>query len=416
MKAYDVLITGGGVSGLTAAIFAGKYGAKAAILEGNDKCGKKILSTGNGRCNFTNEKMDEGFYNTDGERDLITRTLSSFSKEDTLEFMKSIGINPVIRFGTGYYPSSMQATSVRNALEEKALSYGTKIFTGKRITTIKKEKGLFVAVAEDGSEYFGKHVILCTGGMAFKKSGSDGSGYELSKSLHHSLIKPVPSLTSVKCREDFFKNLHGVRSLGKVSVFISDYDDLNDEGEIQFTKEGISGIPVFQFSGLIGRALLEGENVDVSLDLLSHMRKEEIISSLVALKENTGEYKKANTLLDGYLPYQLSEVIITLCNIKKDRKIKTLKDEDIERAASLIKDFRVTPVAVGDFDNAQVTSGGVPLSEIDPGTLESKRMPGLYFAGEIMDADGPCGGYNMQWAISTGAVAGRKSAERIERE
>ncbi len=277
---YDLVVVGGGASGMMAALSAKEENANVCILERNPILGKKILSTGNGRCNFTNEKQEDSCY-FPGDDCLLDEVLHRFNLEKTLVYFSKIGVLSKVKDGY-YYPRSNQASSVRYCFEKAILSKGIDFRPSTKVMNIKKENDVFV-ISTDQGEYLARKCILAGGGMAAPKTGSDGSLYKIAKKFGHHIIKPLPALVQLHCKEKFFSQLKGVRSFGKVTLFVDDEMIASDEGEIQFTKEGISGIPVFNISRFATRALDQKKCVYASLDffpdfsydvLFAHMRQQ----------------------------------------------------------------------------------------------------------------------------------------------
>ena len=413
-RAIRVAVIGGGASGLMAAIEVARVGAQVVVLEQKDRTGKKILATGNGHCNFTNRHLDASCYHNNP---FALHIIEQFSVEDTLDFFKKIGVYPVEKNGY-YYPASQQASAVADLLEQEAKRLGAAIETGCRVTGIRKEKEEFIlsvdrtiysqvkeTVKKNGKKK--KHngpaeiehitikadrVILAGGGLASPALGSDGSCYDLAKALGHTIHHPFPALTGIRCAETWFPELAGVRISARVELMADRNVAAAAEGELQLTDYGISGIPVFQISRYAALHLYEGRTVQVRLLFFPDISDEEIRKYMNSHEKN--QYQ-------GLFPDKLLKVLL-----KENKTGKTMPRE-----------LFCTCTEVNGFDRAQVTCGGVCLDQVDSETLESAICPGLFLAGELLDVDGICGGYNLQWAWSSGHVAGRSAAEkRIERK
>lgn len=392
MKKRQVVITGAGASGMMAAIMAARNGAAVTVLEQNEKPGKKICATGNGKCNFSNLVMPEDAYRGT-HPEFVKDAFAQFSVKDTVEFFKELGIFPLDR--NGYlYPRSNQAQSVVDVLCMEASHLGVKIKTNEQVTAIETAKnGKKFQVLTKGWHYKADALILANGSKASSISGSDGSGYELAKKMGHRIIPVYPALTALKCKGPAFKTWAGVRTEGKVSLFINGKFHKSERGELQLTEYGISGIPVFQISTYAIRAVHEGEKAELRVDFLPELTEEETRELLHARKKAC-PYKNEKELLVGLFPEKLSKVLTSQKHL-----------------LSAIKEF---PLEVQDgmsFFQAQVCSGGVDTSQVNTHTMESKLCRNLYFAGELLDIDGTCGGYNLQWAWSSGAAAGIHAAK-----
>lgn len=399
-------IIGAGASGLMAAVTAAGNGASVTVFERNDKTGRKLLVTGNGRCNYTNTLMNAGCYN-ENAGDFVSRALGIFDEKDAIEFFRRAGM--LTKYKNGYaYPYSEQAQAVQDIFIMECRRLNVRIEKGVRIDSINSKRNGFVIGADGRKEYFDKIILAC-GGMASPKSGTDGSGYTLAENFGHSIKKPVPSLVQLKCQEKFFKELSGIRCECEVSFLIDGAAAGTEKGEVQFTDYGLSGIPVFQFSGKAARALAEGKKCRASIDFMPELSVKETIGMLLERKNHAGD-KTITEFMIGLFNWNLNKVIIKRAGIPADTLASKLKKTDLEIIAGYIKEFEVQITGTNGFDRAQVTSGGINISEINPETMESKLKRGLYFAGEIMDVDGRCGGYNLQWAWTSGYISGKAAS------
>lgn len=383
----DVAVIGGGASGIVAAIFAARAGKSVAILEKNARIGKKILATGNGRCNFTNINAKVSDYNSD----FVTHTLSCFPPQRTIEFFEELGLLCRTETEGRVYPLQGQAAAVLDVLRLELSRLSVKLITEFDADKLEKTKDGFKIYSKNRN-IEASRVIVATGGMASPKSGSDGAGYELLKALGHTKTKLVPSLVQLKTE----KSIGGVRAYGKVTT----ESGKSDTGEIQFNNYGISGIPVFT----IAKYAKSGETV--FLDLLPDYTEDEVIDILKKRPKQTME-----TYLVGILNKLLAQLLLKECGIVPlSRGSDSLSDKEIIKIAKTIKSWRFNVTGTMPWDNAQVTAGGIELSEINPETMESKLACGLYVTGELLDIDGPCGGYNLQWAWASGALAGSEAS------
>ena len=406
----NVIVIGGGASGMMAAIAAARNGKKVTIIEQQSKLGRKILSTGNGRCNFTNTYQAVYCYNSSNPSFPFDVYLK-FPVDRTIAFFDDIGVYPKDR-ERYIYPNSNQASSVVDNLIIELNRLGVEIITNAKCQEILTDLDGFKVHVDyldkevDSSTIFvTDKVILTTGGKAASVLGSDGSGYELAKSLGHSIIPVLPSLVQLRCQESFYKKLSGLRVQGMISLMVDGEMVAYDIGEIQLTDYGISGIPVFQISGKAAKSLAKGRRVEGIIDFVPDMQIEQL-NSYLKNRIDSNPNRLNSDFLIGLLPRKLSDLLISLCNINPTKKVRVLSSNDLKKMATLIKSFRTTIIATNSFDKAQICSGGVDTREVCPDTMESLIVKGLYFAGEVLDVDGLCGGYNLQWAWSSGYVGG----------
>ena len=407
MKKKGIII-GGGAAGLMAAITAAEQGADVTILEHMPRAGKKILSTGNGKCNMTNLYMTADCYRS-GVPGVPMDVIGTFSVEETLRFFRRIGVLTTDR--NGYvYPMSGQAQTVLDALINKADCLGVRTICEAKVVQIQKEKNGTFLINTTNGKYRGDFVILAAGSMAAKTTGSDGSGYELAKSLGHKVKKPLPALVQLKCQGDFFKGIAGVRTDAKVSIYTAGkHGDravllAEDTGELQLTDYGISGIPVFQVSRFAAEALDHRKRVLAVVDFMPQFTAEELLQILKDQRSSLSDQTAAD-ILNGLFNKKLAALFLKFAWLKADAKASSITDQKLEELTDRIKDMSIEVTGTNSYDKAQICMGGVALHEIHTETMESKLVPGLYFAGEILDVDGICGGYNLQWAWSSGHLA-----------
>ncbi len=405
MKRFDCIVIGAGPAGCMAAITAAKLGSSVLLLERNPMIGKKLLTTGNGRCNFTNDYMDASCFYGLSEEDFKS-IMSSFSNLDLVDFMSSLGILPTRLHKTYVYPNSLQATSIVTALSGKLSELGVTTITSSFVQRIQASRNCFSVYVENREDpYIGDRVILTAGGNAVPKSGSDGNGMKLAKKMGHTNKNIVPGLVPLLSEDNEFKKLHGIRLNGQVTAFVGEEMVGKSLGEIQFLKDGISGIPVFQISRFLTRGLEEGKKATLKLHLLPDMSEHEIVSWLKSIRNNQPSLSFTDAFT-GTIPKAFTECILNRCKIEQDILSSDLTDDDISSITAMLSSFTVSVTGSKGFPAAQVTSGGVPLDEIHLSSMESKICPGLFLAGEVVDVDAICGGYNLQWAFSTGFIAG----------
>lgn len=403
-----IAIIGGGASGIMAAIAAARSAGQVRVLllEHKDRVGKKILSTGNGRCNLTNEFMHPDCFRSDNMQAVKT-VLSQFGYEQTIHFFETLGL--VTKSKKGYvYPRCEQAASVLELLVLELHRLGVEIHTDVHVTELFRGKKGFRILTEE-STFHADCVILAAGGRAARSLGSDGSGYTLAKAMGHSIVPVVPALVQLKVKKHPFANASGVRTDVKVTALIDGKAMASDTGELQITGYGISGIPVFQISRYIAGGLYQKKCAQVKIDFLPEFPEEEVYQFLLR-RRNGREMMSAGEYLTGVFHKKLIPELLSLAGIRVREKVKRLDEADIRRLSHQCKAAVVNISDTNGFDNAQVCAGGVCLSEIDLHTMQSKHVKGLYLAGELLDADGICGGYNLQWAWATGYIAGTNAA------
>ncbi len=446
----EIIIIGAGASGLMAAIAAAGRGSRVLVIEQKDKAGKKLLATGNGKCNFTNLLQTPECYRSE-DATFAPKVLAAFDARRTIRFFRELGILPKERDGY-LYPNSEQAASVlqvllleckrlgvRFAYEEKVsciLPTDRKVISGpggqkgksgaqRDISATQKGNSSSTSVAKDCfrvfteklaepgkmESYQAKKVILAAGGCASPKFGSDGSGYSLATGLGHRLIKPLPALVQLKSPDKFLKTLSGVRTIGKVTAYSDQVKLSEEEGELVFTDYGISGIPILQLSRYVAKVLDQKKSVHLLLDFLPSYDRKGVREHLEErLKFADG--KNLEEMFVGLFNHKLSYIIIKEAGLDPYQNPTGLKNKELELLTSQIKEFKLRINATNSFENAQVCAGGVPTAELDPATMESKLVGNLYLCGELVDVDGTCGGYNLQWAWSSGYLAGTSAADR----
>ena len=388
---------GGGASGLMAAITAAKQGAAVTVLEHTARPGKKILSTGNGKCNLTNLYMDPSCYRSD-QSGFETAAIRNFPPSAATAFFRELGVLTMDRGGY-VYPMSGQAQTVLDALLRGADRAGVRIITECEVRNAKRQKDRF-SVGTDRGIYTGDFLILACGSMAAKGTGSDGSGYELARQFGHRIIKPLPALVQLKCEGNLLPKASGVRTDCLVEIRTGDGKTAaKDRGELQITDYGISGIPVFQVSRYAAK-------------LLDRKKK---VSAVLKEQRSCLSGETAETFLNGIFNKKLASVLLKAAKIRPERQAGLLTKEELDSLVSVIREFVIPVKETNPFEQAQICAGGVDTTEIEAETMQSKRVPGLYMVGELLDVDGICGGYNLQWAWSSGAAAGIWAAKEEEK-
>ena len=397
----QVVIIGGGASGLTAAITAARNGKDVTIIEKNNKCGKKLLITGNGKCNFWNQDQNINHYHS-STPDILKNFITKERQNTVLNFFDSLGLVPKIKNGY-YYPFSNQASSIQNILLQECQKLNIQIINDVNVEKIIKKDCFIINPNKENIK--AKNIILATGSKAAPKTGSDGSGYDLAKKLGHSIIPPLPSLVQLKGNETYFKNWSGIRCDVIANLCIDNTFAKKELGEIQLTDYGVSGICIFNLSSKAAIALNNHQKVTLKINFMPFTQNPK--QYLKTLNQNA--YKKTiSELLEGFLHYKLIDIILKKANIKRNIPLNTLSENELNNLIKTLTEFELKINMTHTLDHAQVCSGGVPLTEINSQTLESLKTKNLYFTGEIIDIDGDCGGYNLGWAWMSGIIAGKK--------
>ncbi|AKC64465.1 NAD(P)/FAD-dependent oxidoreductase [Clostridium sporogenes] len=407
---HEIIILGGGASGIVASIISKDMGSDVAILESNDRIGKKILTTGNGRCNITNENISNCKYYSNNNN-FYKFILSQFTLEDTKNFFNSLGL-PLITLNEGkIYPMSLQASSVldilRLAIEDRQIP----IYFNNKVKNIKKSNKEFVITTEN--EIFQcKKLILASGGMSAPNTGSDGSGFKLAKNLGHNIIDPVPGLVQLKLDFPYLKSLSGIKFDGNVKLALDNKILREEFGEILFTDYGISGPPILQLSSLASKLLYNNKKVYLQIDILPNMSKEELIN-LLENHWGTFYYRTIHDSFIGIINKKLIPTLLKYCGIKNiHMPCQDISWQEKEKIFNTLKNWTFTITGTNSFKNSQVTCGGVDTSQVSNKSLGSLKVKNLYFCGEILDVNGDCGGFNLQWAWSSGYIAGKNASSK----
>lgn len=392
----ELIVLGGGAAGLMAAIQAARAGAKVTIIEHQSACGKKLLATGNGRCNLTNTQIRADAYHSHAP-EAVAEVLRRFTVKDTLDFFSSLGL--YLRDKNGWiYPYSMQARTVQHLLLTEAAHLGVKIETQTVIQDIRRTGTGRWALASSARTFEADAVIIAAGSKASNLPGADGSGYDLARSLGHKIHPVLPALVPLIGEGDYFRQWAGLRMEADVSVYLDGKKVGQERGEVQLTDYGVSGIPVFQLSRYAVEGIHEGKKAQVVLDLFPDVGAQKL-EDLLRNRKKQSPYKDWMEVLLGIFPEKFCKIAA--------KRVKGTEKSIPRRLARELKHWSVPIKGSQDYIYAQVCMGGVDLRQVDPRTLESRLHEGLYFAGEILDVDGACGGYNLQWAWSSGAVAAR---------
>lgn len=410
----NTVIIGGGPAGLMAAISSAKNGDKVTIIEKMNSCGKKLLITGKGRCNITNNaQMDKFMENTPTNPKFLYGVFNNFTNKDIIELLKNEGVKTKVERGERVFPVSDRAQDVLEALLHILRKQNVQILTNttaKRIIT-DDEKNVLGVELDDGKEIKTDKIILATGGKSYPVTGSTGDGYKLAKDLGHTITKIEPSLVPLTSHDEVCKELQGL-SLRNVAIQlqICDKEVYKDFGEMLFTHFGVSGPIVLSASSYLVKTknieqILKGGKVELEIDLKPALSEEKLDARILRDFEEQ-KNKQFKNSLDKLLPQKLIPVIIEKTNINGSKKINEITKQERQKLVKELKHFRISINGTRPIEEAIVTSGGINIKEINPKTMESKLISGLYFAGEVIDVDCLTGGYNLQVAWSTGYTAG----------
>ena len=403
----NVIVVGGGAAGMMAAVFAARNGQNVQLLEKNEKLGKKLFITGKGRCNITNAADIE---------DLFTAVISnpkflysgfySFTNQQVIDFFEELGVKTKIERGERVFPVSDHSSDVIAAFsrELKSLGVSVSLHTEVRELLCEQDKVCGVLLT-NGKKMKADAVIVATGGISYPSTGSTGDGYRFAKETGHRVTDLLPSLVPMEVRQWYAKELQGL-SLRNIEICITDgkkklYEEF---GEMLFTHYGVTGPVILSASSVVGKTLRKKE-LTLHIDLKPALSEEQLDKRI--LREfDANHNKQYKNSIDSLFPAKLKPVMIELSEIEPEKKVNEITKEERQRLVHLIKDFTMTLTGLRSYNEAIITKGGVSVKEVDPGTMESKKMKGLYFAGEVLDLDAVTGGYNLQIAWSTGYLAG----------
>ena len=408
MTYHDILIIGGGASGLMTAIMAKDLGKDVAIIEGTSRVGNKILTTGNGRCNISNSNIHSPFNNyQSSNNNFYDFCLNSFTVDDMKNFFLSLGL-PIVELEKGkLFPQSLQASSVVDILRMRIEESNIPVYKDCKVKKITKGKKFEVLTNnQELTNFTCNKLVLSCGGKSAPKTGSDGSGFKLAKELGHKIINPVPGIVQLKLEYPHLKALSGIKINGNVSILINDKIKRQDEGEILFTDYGISGPPILQLSAIASRALANNENVKIKLDMMPDKSLKEV-NNFIQGHLAVFSHRSISSALIGIInkkmiPTLLKDIGLNSIHIPCYDVEWKYKDLLVKR----FKDWTFNCIDTNGFNNAQLTCGGVDTKEVNNKTLESKLIKDLFFTGEILDVNGDCGGFNLHWAWCSAYLVG----------
>lgn len=392
-------IIGGGAAGIMAALQI--KGHEVHIFERNNRIGKKLLATGNGRCNYTNLNMGPEYYHGE-ERDFVKPALNYFGKEETIDFFKShLMLSTSIENGRTY-PVTLKASSVLNLFLRELEKKNIYIHTNYFLRQIEKTKGGFKLQFKDEEPFYVDRVVFATGGMSMPVSGSDGNGYRILKSLGHTLVEPFPGLVQVKLKSEFLRHLAGTKVVGEVRLIKDGKVIGREEGDLLFTKYGISGPPILDLSRKVGENL--NSKLYMEIPFVNNLEKgfESFAVNAFNNSDSTlGEF------IEGVCDKKFLRVVEALIKIDKNTPLKEINDSLRDRIIKVLQSTRFEVEGLNGYGESQVTCGGISTEEVNSETMESNIVKGLYLVGEVLDVDGDCGGYNIQWAFSSAALCGK---------
>ena len=404
---YDVAVIGAGPAGLMAAIFAAKKGSKVVLLEKNDKIGRKILATGNGRCNLTNKNIEVSRYHgTDPA--FVTPIFDAFDQFQTMEFFEKLGVVLKEEERGRIFPRTNQASTVVEALEHELSSLNVDVRIGFTVKQIQK-KSEWEITSDNGENVTAKKLILTTGGKAAHQFGSSGDGLFWAGNLGHTIVPVHAALVPLDTSESWTSELMGIKLSADVTLLGGGKVVAKRSGDLIFTHFGVSGPAIMGLAREVEQILGAKQIAQISIDLIPDITSEKL-DSMIEGQTAANNKKMIFSIITGFVPKNLVPRILLLARVDSDKKAAEISRPNRKAIVETLKDFRLTISKVRPLKEAQVTAGGVATSEITT-NLESKIVPTLYFAGEILDIDGDSGGFNLQWAWSSGKIAGENAAK-----
>lgn len=409
MTAFDIIVVGGGAAGLMAAVCALDAGARVCVLEKLDRVGKKLLATGNGRCNITNMRAPKVGYH--GDTALARDVIGRFPPCAVLDKFKSLGILCREESEGRVYPISGQAASVLDALRIRIKELGGEEITGFALARIDRTGDAFTLISKEGASVHAKRVIVATGGLAAKNLGGDGGGHRVLFALGHSATDMFPALVQLKVDPALTLPMKGLKYEGKIDLYVDGLPRQSAEGDVLFTQYGLSGPPVLELSRCAGEALRSGKTATLHLRPLN-MPFDDVRAELLDRRERFPK-RPLEIYLLGLVGKRIGQTLLKQAGVGPlSRRSDSLADAEIDAIASALTDHPYTITGTNSFEHAQTTAGGLNTREFDAATLESKIVPGLFAAGELLDVDGDCGGFNLQWAWSSGMLSAESALSK----
>ena len=407
-----IIVVGGGAAGMMAAVTAARKGKNVLLLEKNEKLGKKLFITGKGRCNITNSaEIDELFSAVVSNPKFLYSSFYSLTNDQVIEFFEELGVKTKVERGGRVFPESDHSSDVIRALEQELKRLGAEIRLRTEVKEILAEGGRAKGVRlSSGEKLNADAVIIATGGLSYPSTGSTGDGYRFARECGHKVTDLSPALVPMEVKEWYAKELMGL-SLRNIEIRITDgkkklYEEF---GEMLFTHYGVTGPVILSASSIVGKKLKE-HPLTLHIDLKPALTEEQL-DKRVLREFEANHNRQFKNAVDSLFPAKLKPVIVELSGIPEEKKVNEVTKEERLRFVRMIKDFSMTLTAMRGYNEAIITKGGVSVKEIDPGTMESRLVNRLYFAGEVLDLDAVTGGYNLQIAWSTGYLAGMNAGE-----
>ena len=402
-----VIVIGGGAAGAVAAIFAARNGHRVELFEKNEKIGKKLFITGKGRCNVTNAgDMDALFDAVKSNPKFLYSAFYSFTNEQAMDFFEELGVRLKVERGNRVFPKSDHSSDIIHALKHELEQLGVEIHFCTEVKDVLVEHEKFTGIVlKNGKKVSGDACVVATGGISYASTGSTGDGYRFAEKTGHKVTELYPSLVPMEVKEWYAKELQGLSLRNVRGTILDGKKKLYDEfGEMLFTHYGVSGPIIISASSVVGKKLQDKE-LTLQIDLKPALSREQLDQrALRDFEENKN--KQFKNAVDKLFPAKLKPIMIELSGISPEKKVNEISKEERLYFVDLIKNFKMTLTGLRSYNEAIITKGGVSVKDIDPGTMESKKISGLYFAGEVLDLDALTGGFNLQIAWSTGYLAG----------
>ena len=407
MNNFDVIVVGAGPAGLLAAGRAAELGGKVLVLEKMRQEGRKLLITGKGRCNITNNlEIGEFITYVYPKGRFLRNAFSKFYSKDIIGLLDRYDVEVILERGGRYFPADNKASDVLNALLHWLDELKVEIRTGHKVEKLIVENNKIQGVQANGQKLMANHVIIATGGKSYPATGSNGEGYELARSVGHSITKPLPALVPLETKGDVAQKLQGLNLKNvKAVVWVNDKKAGEDFGEMIFTHFGLSGPIILTLSRIVVGELHKNSKVEMTIDLKPALDEQKLDNRLIRDLNEHGK-KKLNNIFRYWLPSSMIPVFIELLGFDPNKECHQVSSKERKQIRHLLKNLPFTITNHRSFKEAIITSGGIPTNEMSPKTMESKLVSGLYFAGEIIDLDAETGGFNLQIAYSTGWLAG----------